>query len=589
MSAGIEFNANVLNQLGTPAMNSNLLANRPAAGFTGRIFISTDTREIYRDTGSTWELIGSGAGSVNIYNSDGTLTTNRTVNIGANNLLFQGSGQFRINSTAGDAFKNFSSSAALSRAGVNGVAYAILYTANESGFVGFQQRDGTSSRYGVNGLSEVIAANTSGLAIIYPGNLHIGQAAEYARFTNAGRFLLNTTVDAGFLADINGTSIFRNDMLIQSLSGVRIVPSNGNLNTGGFVYALGSGGGDIGVCANIDGNNAIPNPGARSSRLRIQGGAFSLNTNQVAGSTSLNLGFTYFPASESTGGTINLFNVNNFVGPSSGNAFFSNFRLNPTLNFTGTYNGTFIGLRYDPVTTSMVGVDHIAIQTELGRCNFLETQAAAVSGKANYSTFSRLTQNLAAGGSVGGGAFYVGGSMLNVSNFAGSFTFGSASINGGAYSGSTLNFSAAGTVTMNQAGLRAFSGHQIFNQFGGNASGTITHFAGMQILGLYNQNTGVITPNINNAYGLIINDLNDYSHTFNLINRWGIYQSGSNENNYLAGKLLIGTTTVTARNFHLLGDMEFTTTLSGTSGGTSGQHLVIYVNGNQYKIKLENP
>jgi hypothetical protein len=31
------------------------------------------------------------------------------------------------------------------------------------------------------------------------------------------------------------------------------------------------------------------------------------------------------------------------------------------------------------------------------------------------------------------------------------------------------------------------------------------------------------------------------------------------------------------------------TITSGSSGGTSGQHLVVYINGTQYKIQLRNP
>jgi hypothetical protein len=49
---------NILNQLGSPSINSNTFANRPAAGQTGRLFVSTDTFEIYRDNGTSWDLIG---------------------------------------------------------------------------------------------------------------------------------------------------------------------------------------------------------------------------------------------------------------------------------------------------------------------------------------------------------------------------------------------------------------------------------------------------------------------------------------------------------------------------------------------------
>jgi len=55
---------NILNQKGTPAFYSDTFANRPAAGFAGRVFISTDTGAIYEDTGTTWTLIAdAGAGT----------------------------------------------------------------------------------------------------------------------------------------------------------------------------------------------------------------------------------------------------------------------------------------------------------------------------------------------------------------------------------------------------------------------------------------------------------------------------------------------------------------------------------------------
>jgi len=54
----------ILNQKGTPAFYSDIFTNRPAAGFAGRVFISTDTGAIYEDTGSAWTLIAdAGAGT----------------------------------------------------------------------------------------------------------------------------------------------------------------------------------------------------------------------------------------------------------------------------------------------------------------------------------------------------------------------------------------------------------------------------------------------------------------------------------------------------------------------------------------------
>lgn len=55
---------NIINQRGTPAFNSNTIANRPAAGYVGRIFISTDTFVIQRDNGTGWDSLGGGGGGI---------------------------------------------------------------------------------------------------------------------------------------------------------------------------------------------------------------------------------------------------------------------------------------------------------------------------------------------------------------------------------------------------------------------------------------------------------------------------------------------------------------------------------------------
>jgi len=55
----------ILNQRQTPAFYADTLANRPAAGFVGRIFVSTNTFAFFRDNGTGWDLIGGpGTGTV---------------------------------------------------------------------------------------------------------------------------------------------------------------------------------------------------------------------------------------------------------------------------------------------------------------------------------------------------------------------------------------------------------------------------------------------------------------------------------------------------------------------------------------------
>ena len=58
--SNIRYIANVLNQKGSPAIFEDTFANRPSAGYTGRIFISTDTFVIQRDNGTGWDSLGGG-------------------------------------------------------------------------------------------------------------------------------------------------------------------------------------------------------------------------------------------------------------------------------------------------------------------------------------------------------------------------------------------------------------------------------------------------------------------------------------------------------------------------------------------------
>ena len=86
-----QIDLSILNQRQTPAFYADVLANRPAAGFIGRIFVSTNTYEFYRDNGTSWDIIGGpGSGTVT---GGGSLYRvaiwNSTSSIGeSNNLIF---------------------------------------------------------------------------------------------------------------------------------------------------------------------------------------------------------------------------------------------------------------------------------------------------------------------------------------------------------------------------------------------------------------------------------------------------------------------------------------------------------------------
>jgi hypothetical protein len=53
----IRVTTDILNQYGCPAFYSDIYANRPPAGFVGRIFISINTAQIFYDNGTNWVTI----------------------------------------------------------------------------------------------------------------------------------------------------------------------------------------------------------------------------------------------------------------------------------------------------------------------------------------------------------------------------------------------------------------------------------------------------------------------------------------------------------------------------------------------------
>ena len=125
--SGIRYIANVLNQKGAPAIFEDTFANRPTAGYTGRIFISTDTFVIQRDNGTGWDSLGGGvtgtgaAGQVTFWTGASAVSgdnnlfwdnTNKRLGIGTNTgvntlTIKQASASMRIESTTGINFADF--------------------------------------------------------------------------------------------------------------------------------------------------------------------------------------------------------------------------------------------------------------------------------------------------------------------------------------------------------------------------------------------------------------------------------------------------------------------------------------------------
>ena len=131
----IVLDLSILNQKGTPMFNSDLTANRPAAGIVGRIFIAIDAPYgIFRDTGTAWDQVSSvGGADTNIYNTDGTLTGTRTVSSGGFQLVFNPQTTFfssLIPSTTASSFSVLGSNTLTFAAAFSSSNIGNVYSAN---------------------------------------------------------------------------------------------------------------------------------------------------------------------------------------------------------------------------------------------------------------------------------------------------------------------------------------------------------------------------------------------------------------------------------------------------------------------------
>jgi hypothetical protein len=133
--------------------NSDLTANRPAAGIVGRIFIAIDSPYgIFRDTGTAWDQISSVGGGATIYTGDGTLTGTRTISSGGFELVFNPQTTFFSSLTASTGASSFSV------LGSNALTFAAGFSSSNIGNV-----------YGANGA--INAQNFLGNATFAQANL----------------------------------------------------------------------------------------------------------------------------------------------------------------------------------------------------------------------------------------------------------------------------------------------------------------------------------------------------------------------------------------------------------------------------------
>jgi hypothetical protein len=595
----ITLDLSILNQKGTPMFNSDLFANRPAAGIVGRIFISTDTNVLYRDNGTTWSLLGGGGGGGTISGSiaAGQVAFGTALNtIGGENNLFWDSTNDRLGigtNTPNEPLTistnlNLPNGVRVTNSNIGNSARSQISIINDSGNQGNLSIWGS----GTGLANKVLFESSKDFIIGTDSTIPSGGTSKFQIYVNGynsvlnpqltlnstGNLLVGTTTDNGQRLQISGTTLLNGNVTFSSSTGMFWDATNSRLgigtNTPSDKLEI-TGSASLAIIGfkirntNATGYTEIQcfnNLGTVNDRMYMgvggtsTGDAFQNRGYFVASGNIDGINFTALKTTGDirflTGGVnerVRIFANGNF-GINTG-ASDNGYTLQVTGNQSTTQTTTYTsGVVHSNVVVRNTTFNAGAISGSTGVCNFVGTGDNIING------------NL---------------SVPNTTSFAGIYQY------------NKYQFGAAGlTFTVTQAspgGLRAVT--QLFTQnvFKGSNSGTITHMAGLQIGGFYSENSGTITPIIPNVYQLLINDTGAYLHTFTFTNRWGIYQEGINDRNYLAGNLLLNSTVDTGQILQVTGAIRINGQASGTAGGASGNHLIVNVDGTQYKIALLNP
>ena len=200
----------ILNQKGTPAFFSDTYANRPAFGYQGRVFISTDTGQIFEDTGSAWTLIadaGVGGGTLASVTANGNTTATGIV------------------ITAGGLSTDSLTDTALTTGSVLFSGTGGLVSQKNANLFW----DNTNNRLGINTTSPGVPLDIHGTGTNAQFN-GTGTNNAYLQFQNAGtsKWRIGNTYNAG----ANNFEIYNNALTASAIS---ITGTNNQANFGGNI------------------------------------------------------------------------------------------------------------------------------------------------------------------------------------------------------------------------------------------------------------------------------------------------------------------------------------------------------------------
>jgi len=272
---------------------------------------------------------------------------------GSTRMQIHGNGNIGINTTTDAGFRLDVNGTArvqgalTTSAGIisNGTVRVTATTASPSGnasFFVFDGAEGTNFAYDYG--------TSTYRALAYNGSLirFLTAGTERARFAvTTGNLLINTTTDAGFKLDVNGTAR---------------VTGTASFNTGII----------IGVGASTSG--MIPTGTSGQESLIIRSGL-------VPSSTGTDIILTNGQGDVAiTSGSRTMVSITRGFNPTSGTGVYNFFSIDATINQTGGANGAVRGIYYNPTLTSVLGTHH-AFHSTSGRIRFenLPTSATGLS------------------------------------------------------------------------------------------------------------------------------------------------------------------------------------------------------------------
>ncbi len=181
----------------TPTINGHILtiSNNTTGGF-GATFSGTTIPNAqaigFVYTNGAWKTtMGSSTiSTTNLYNSDGTLTSNRTVALGSNSLTFSGTGRVE--------FANWFGFAKDTRQGI-----AAIYTASSGDMYGMEQVSGGQS--GSTAALRLFTANAASAHLAFGKYTTATAFTEYARFHTNGFFGIWTGSGTSSTLHVNGS------------------------------------------------------------------------------------------------------------------------------------------------------------------------------------------------------------------------------------------------------------------------------------------------------------------------------------------------------------------------------------------------